>query len=109
VRERSMEKRRNLRELGYIKYLADAKVKNWSLKLLAIEEQDKAKIMQGGEGLLLGLYDAQRKFLGIGVLRKVDYSRKALKVLTPVSEKPAGISLGKVRLDENLKEIVATA
>jgi polynucleotide 5'-hydroxyl-kinase GRC3/NOL9 len=109
VRERSMEKRRNLRELGYIKYLADAKVKNWSLKLLAIEEQDKARIMQGGEGLLLGLYDAQRKFLGIGVLRKVDYSRKALKVLTPVSEKPAGISLGKVRLDENLKEIVATA
>jgi polynucleotide 5'-hydroxyl-kinase GRC3/NOL9 len=109
VRERSREKRRNLRELGYIKYLADAKVKTWSLKLLAIEEQDKAKIMQGGEGLLLGLYDAQRKFLGIGVLRKVDHSRKALKVLTSVSEKPAGISLGKVRLDENLKEIVATA
>lgn len=109
VRERSREKRRNLRELGYIKYLADAKVKTWSVKLLAIEEQDKAKIMQGGEGLLLGLYDAQRKFLGIGVLRKIDYGRKALKVLTTVSEKPAGISLGKVRLDENLKEVVATA
>jgi polynucleotide 5'-hydroxyl-kinase GRC3/NOL9 len=109
VRERSREKRRNLRELGYIKYLADAKVKTWSLKLLAIEEQEKAKIMQGGEGLLLGLYDAQRRFLGIGVLSKVDYGRKALKVLTSVSEKPAGISLGKVRLDENLKEIVATA
>lgn len=108
VRGRSMEKRRNLRELGYIKYLADAKVKTWSVKLLAIEELDKAKIMQGGEGLLLGLYDAQRKFLGIGVLRKVDYGRKALKMLTSVSAKPAGISLGKVRLDENLKEVVAT-
>ena len=107
VRERSMEKRRNLRELGYIKYLADAKVKTWSIKLLAIEEQDKVKIMQDGEGLLLGLYDAQRKFLGIGVLRKVDYGRKALKVLTSVSEKPTSISLGKVRLDENLKEVVA--
>jgi len=107
VRQRSREKRRNLRELGYIKYLADAKVKNWPLRLLTMEEQDKAQIMQNGEGLLLGLYDAQRKFVGVGVLRKVDYTRKALKVLTSVSEKPASIALGKVRLDENLKEIEA--
>jgi polynucleotide 5'-kinase involved in rRNA processing len=88
-----------------MKYLTDAKLKTWPLKLLTIEEQDKAQIMQGGEGLLLGLYDAQRKFLGIGILRKVDNVRNALKVLTLVSEKPAGIALGKVRLDENLKEI----
>jgi len=107
VRQRNKEKRRNLRELGYIKYLADAKVKNWPLRLLSIEEQDKAQIMQNEEGLLLGLYDAQRKFVGVGVLHKVDYKRKALKVLTTVSEKPASIALGKVRLDENLKEIEA--
>ena len=108
VRQRSREKRRDLRELGYMKYLADAKLKTWPLKLLAIEEQDKAQILQGGEGLLLGLYDGQRKFLGIGVLHRVDNVRNALKVLTLVSAKPAGIALGKVRLDENLKEIEAT-
>jgi polynucleotide 5'-hydroxyl-kinase GRC3/NOL9 len=105
IRQRSREKRRNLRELGYIKYLTDARVKSLSLKLLTIEEQSVAPIRQAEEGLLLGLYDSQRKFLGIGVLRGVDYLRKALKVLTSVSEKPSSITLGKVRLDENLKEI----
>jgi polynucleotide 5'-hydroxyl-kinase GRC3/NOL9 len=105
VRQRNREKRRDLRELGYIKYLTDAKMKTWALKLLTIEEQDKAQIMQGGEGLLLGLYDAQRKFLGIGILRKVDYVRNALKVFTSISAKPASVAFGKVRLQENLKEI----
>jgi polynucleotide 5'-hydroxyl-kinase GRC3/NOL9 len=105
AKQRSREKRRNLRELGYIKYLTDAKVKSLSLKLLTIEEQSVAPIRQAEEeGLLLGLYDPQRKFLGIGILCKVDYVRKALKVLTSVSEKPSSIVLGKVRLDENLKE-----
>lgn len=110
VRQRSREKRRDLRELGYIKYFADAKVKTWPLKMLTIEEQGAAQIMQiGEEGLLLGLYDAQRKFLGIGILRKFDYARKALKILTSVSAKPASIALGKVKLDENLKEIETRA
>jgi polynucleotide 5'-kinase involved in rRNA processing len=76
------------------------------LKLLTIEEQNVGLIRQGEEeGLLLGLYDSQRKFLGIGILCKVNYVRKALKVLTSVSEKPLSIILGKVRLDENLKEV----
>jgi len=106
AKQRSREKRRNLRELGYVKYLTDAKVKSLSLKLLTIEEQSIAPIRRGEEeGLLLGLYDSQRKFLGIGILCKVDYLRKTLKVLTSVSEKPSSITLGKVRLDENLKEI----
>jgi polynucleotide 5'-kinase involved in rRNA processing len=55
--------------------------------------------------LLLGLYDAQRKFLGIGILRKVDYVRNALKVFTSISAKPASVAFGKVKLQENLKEI----
>jgi polynucleotide 5'-hydroxyl-kinase GRC3/NOL9 len=106
VRQWSREKRRSLRELGYIKYLTDAKVKSLSSKLLAIEEQSVAAIRQGEEeGLLLGLYYSQRKFLGIGILCKVDYVRKALKLLTSVSEKPSSITLGKVRLDKSLKEI----
>jgi hypothetical protein len=31
--------------------------------------------------------------------------KKTLKVLTSVSAKPSSITLGKVKLDENLKEI----
>jgi polynucleotide 5'-hydroxyl-kinase GRC3/NOL9 len=106
VKQRSREKRRNLRELGYIKYLTGAKVKSLPLKLLAIEEQSVGLIRQAEEReVLLGLYDSQRKFLGIGILCKVDYVRKTLKVLTSISKKPSSITLGKVRLDENLKEI----
>lgn len=106
VRQRSREKRRDLRELGYIKYLADAKVQTWLLKMLTIEGQSGSQAEQTWEeGLLLGLYDAQRKFLGIGVLRKVDYMRNALKIFTSVSTRPSSIAFGKVRLNENLKEI----
>jgi polynucleotide 5'-hydroxyl-kinase GRC3/NOL9 len=106
VRQRSREKRRDLRELGYIKYLVDAKVQTWLLKFFAIDGQSGAQTVQTWEeGLLLGLYDAQRKFLGIGVLRKVDYVRNALKIFTSVSTRPSSIAFGKVRLNENLKEI----
>jgi polynucleotide 5'-hydroxyl-kinase GRC3/NOL9 len=106
AKQRSREKRRNLRELGYIKYMTGAKVKSLASKLLATEEQGVTLIRQGEEGgLLLGLYDSQRKFLGIGILREVNYLRRTLKVFTPVSEKPSIIVLGKVRLDVNLKEM----
>jgi polynucleotide 5'-hydroxyl-kinase GRC3/NOL9 len=106
AKQRSREKRRNLRELGYVKYLTDAKVKSWPLKMLATEEQNVMLIMLGEErGLLLGLFDSQRKFVGIGILLEVNYLRRTIKVFTPVSEKTSSIVLGKVRLDENLKEI----
>jgi polynucleotide 5'-hydroxyl-kinase GRC3/NOL9 len=106
VKQRSTEKRKNLREMSYAKYLTDAKVRSLPLNQLAIEEKTALPIRQGeGEGLLLGMYDAQRKFLGIGILREVDSVRKTLKVLTSVSAKPSSVSFGKVRLDKNLREV----
>ncbi len=105
AKQRSREKRRNLREMSYAKYLTDAKVKSLPLNQLTLEEKTGLPIRQGEErGLLLGLYDAQRKFLGIGILREVDSVRKTLKVLTSVSAKPSSVAFGKVRLDETLKE-----
>jgi len=106
AKQRSREKRKNLREMSYAKYLTDAKVKSSPLNQLIIEEKTALPIKQDEEGrLLLGLYDGQRKFLGIGILREVDSVRKALKVLTSVSAKPSIIAFGKVRLDENLREV----
>ena len=106
LKQRSREKRKNLREMSYAKYLTDAKVKSLPLNQLIIEEKTALPIRQGEErGLLLGLYDAQRKFLGIGILREVDSVRKTLKVLTSVSAKPSIIAFGKVRLDKNLREV----
>jgi polynucleotide 5'-hydroxyl-kinase GRC3/NOL9 len=106
VRQRSREKRKSLRELGYIKYLRGAKAKTLPSNLLTMEEESAALIGQGKEeGLLLGLYNDQRKFLGIGILREFDCRRKTLKVFTSVTAKPSNIVLGKARLDENLKEV----
>ena len=107
VRERNGEKRRNLRELGYAKYLEGARVKVFALNYLTIEgEGSKALIKEGkAQNLLVALYDGQKRFLGIGILREVDYTRRAIKVFTSVAEKPAFVFFGKIRLDEYLHEI----
>jgi polynucleotide 5'-hydroxyl-kinase GRC3/NOL9 len=106
VGQRSAEKRKNLRELSYAKYLVDAKVKSLPVSHVTVEEKSVLSKSDGEErGFLLGLFDSQRRFLGIGVLREIDHSRKTLKVLTSVATKPAIIQVGKVRLDENFREI----
>ena len=168
VMQRSREKRRSLRELNYINYLANSKVKSWFLDQLVVEEDNvlglsqnyrgtkeagkvreilemeplhlaelsdtvviaikktcsvsssaiekaeeitgkKIRLIHQGEeaGLLLGFYDGQKRFLGIGVLREVDYLRRKLKAFTPVSEKPSSIMLGRVWLDGNMREVPA--
>jgi len=53
----------------------------------------------------VGLYGSGSKFLGIGVLREINQLRRALKVQTAVSTKPSRIVVGKVCLDEKLREI----
>jgi len=165
IRQRSRERRRSLRELGYIKYLRNAKVRSIPLSWLKIEEdeliglgrhsgdikqartiykllgmkplhlaelRDRISIVTGKrrwinldnikkveeitkkrvvvvrkgeeEGLLVALYDAERRFLGIGFLREIDYKRKVMKICTPVSDKISIVNVGRVKLDENLKE-----
>jgi len=166
IGQRSKERRKNLRELGYIKYLRNSKVQSLPLSWLKVEKSDvfglnggqpnpraatkiyallgmkplhyveskdrvsviigktrwigaenlkkaeeftkkKVTIIRKGEeeGILLGLYDAKRKFKGIGVLQEIDYLRKTLKILTPVSKDIAIIAMGKLKLDRSLKEI----
>lgn len=105
VKPRSPEKRRNLREMSYAKYLTGAKVKSIPLNQLKLEEKTALKIKQGVErGLLLGLYGSQSKFLGIGIMHGFDHKRKTLKVFTPVSATPVIVVFGKVRLNECFKE-----
>lgn len=165
IRQRSTEKRRSLRELGYAKYLGNAKVKTIPLSWLKIEEDEwiglgrnygnmaqagkiygllgmkplhlaelcdkicvvigkrrwigseniknveeitkkKVVVIHKGEekGLLMALYDDERNFLGIGSLREIDYIRNVMKIYTPVSEKISIATVGRVKLDENLKE-----
>jgi polynucleotide 5'-hydroxyl-kinase GRC3/NOL9 len=77
--------------------------------LKKIQENAKKRIVvtrKGEEeGLLAGLYDANRKYLGIGIVQEIDYVRKAVKILSPVSEEVSILVLGKIKLDKNMKEI----
>jgi polynucleotide 5'-hydroxyl-kinase GRC3/NOL9 len=168
IKQRSREKRRSLRELGYIKYLRNAKVQSLPLSWPRIEENElfdfgrtsenteqarkihellgmktlhfvelkdriciiigrrhwingnsikkveeftkkKVAVIRKGEeeGLLMALYNTERTFLGIGVLQEVDYARKTLRILTPVAKEISIVTLGKAKLDKNLKEIPA--
>jgi polynucleotide 5'-hydroxyl-kinase GRC3/NOL9 len=169
IRQRNIEKRRSLRELGYIKYLGNAKVQSLSLSWLKVEgnelfdicktrmntrqaskiygllemkplhlselsdrvcviigrrrwinaenikkveEYTKKKVVVARkgeeEGLLAGVYDSNRKFLGVGVLQEIDYLRKTVKISTPVAENICLLALGKVKLDKNMKEVSTT-
>jgi len=78
-----------------------------------VEQATKKRVVVTRKGeeerLLAALYDDHRSFLGIGILQEVDYLRKTLKVITPVSEEAAILALGKVKLDKNMKEISLTA
>jgi len=170
IKQRSREKRRSLRELGYIKYLRNAKAQSLPLGWLKIEGnevlglkktpptarraqriyellgmkplhyaelEDRVSIVIGRtrwihedrvrkieefakkkvtvvrkgeeEGLLAGFHDADRRFLGIGVIQEVDYNRRTARILTPVSKEIAIVTLGKIKLDKNMKEIPAFA
>ena len=170
VRQRDTEKRKSLRELGYIKYLKGSKVQSLSLGWIKVEdselfglcqthpgarqaskiygllgmkplhvaefgdricvvigrrrwiEGDRIKKLQEvtgkkvvvtrkgeEEGVFAGLYNASRKFLGVGVLQEIDYLRKSVKVCTPVSGDIGILALGNVRLDRNMKELPAIA
>lgn len=165
IKQRSREKRKSLRELGYLKYLKNAKVQSIPLSWVKIEDgehvalagnfidsrrkreisellrvkpmhfaesMDKVLLVFGSdryipkedlrkleeaigkkaivvfkeeaEGLLTALYNSSNKFLGIGVIREVDYKRRVMKICTPVSGGISTIKIGKVRLDKNLRE-----
>jgi polynucleotide 5'-hydroxyl-kinase GRC3/NOL9 len=168
VGQRNRERRKNLRELGYVKFLRKAKVESLPLSWVKVEESEmfgldggrenaqrarkihellgmkplhfvelkgkisviigknrwiaaenirkveeftkkKVVIIRKGEeqGILAAVYDAKRKFMGIGTLQEIDYLRKTLKISTPVSREIAVVVVGKVKLDKNLKEAPA--
>jgi polynucleotide 5'-hydroxyl-kinase GRC3/NOL9 len=106
LRQRTVEKRKSLREMTYARYLKGSKLQCYPMSQLAIEPRDALPKNQAPEkGVLVGLYGSEDKFLGIGVLREINQVRRALKVQTAVSIKPSRIFIGKVCLDEKLREI----
>ncbi len=105
VSERNLEKRTKLRELSYAKYLKDAKVRSLFMSYMEVQERHVIPRESGKEkGLLVGLRNSRKRFLGIGILLEYNRAKRVLKVLTPVKSKPAGITFGKIKLDPELHE-----
>ncbi len=67
----------------------------------------KVKLIQEGDeqGLLVGLHDEEERFLGVGILNKIDYGRHVIQVYTPVNVNIASIHVGQVKLDRQGREI----
>ncbi|MDR2203820.1 MAG: hypothetical protein LBE76_05940 [Nitrososphaerota archaeon] len=106
VNERVSEKRTKLRELNYMKYLKGAKVRSFVSSYMTILERGCLPKEAGREkGILVGLQDVKGGFLGIGILLEFNRVKRFMKVLTSVSCKPAGIVIGRMRLDPELKEL----
>jgi len=57
------------------------------------------------EGLLVGLENEGGSFLGIGIIRGIDYKRRVMKVYTPVNGAVSTVSVGQVKLDEKGREL----
>jgi polynucleotide 5'-hydroxyl-kinase GRC3/NOL9 len=103
---RSPEKRTKLREMNYAKHLKDAKVRSLFASYMEIQEKKVIPKEPGKEkGILVGLQNSKKQFLGIGILLEYNRTRQTIKILTPVNAKPAGIIIGKIRLDPELREI----
>lgn len=104
---RTAESRRNLREMTYVRYLKDSKLQCFPISQLTVEPRGALPMNQSPDkGLLVGLYDARGKFLGIGVLREINWARRVLKIQTSVSAKPWRLVLGQVFLDTKLREVL---
>jgi polynucleotide 5'-hydroxyl-kinase GRC3/NOL9 len=77
----------------------------------SLEKELGKKIMlfrEGAEqGLLVGLHDEKGRFLGIGILNRIDYERRVLQVFTAITANVSSIHVGQVKLDRRGREIGA--
>jgi polynucleotide 5'-hydroxyl-kinase GRC3/NOL9 len=113
IRKRNREKRKTLRELGYKKYLREAKVRLFPLNQIRVEDalsetggRLATEQMEGiEEGLLVALQDAEGSFLGIGVLCGVEPIRGVMRIYTPVGENVSTVCVGQVKLDREGREV----
>jgi len=67
----------------------------------------KVKIVWEGDegGLLVALNDKEGGFLGIGIIKELDYDRRVLKVYTNVKKGIVSIHVGQIKLDKSGREL----
>ncbi|MDI9620047.1 MAG: Clp1/GlmU family protein [Candidatus Nezhaarchaeota archaeon] len=77
--------------------------------------EEKAKVTYGKEdvvitwlgeerGLMAGLLSPDLTYLGLGIIREVDYAKKLLEIFTPVEDMIGVIQVGLIKLDDDFRE-----
>lgn len=56
-------------------------------------------------GLIVGLLAPDLSYLGLGLIREIDYVKRVMEILTPVEGIIGIIQVGLVRLDEDFREV----
>jgi len=56
------------------------------------------------KGLIVGLLGSDLSYLGLGLIREIDYPKKVIELLTPVEDLISVIQIGLVKLDEDFRE-----
>ena len=88
--------------LGKNQEITDEAIK----KLEEALEKDVKVLRKGDErGVLVSLHGDDGRFLGIGVLRDIDFRRRIIRIYTPVEGKVSTICVGCVKLDEEGREV----
>jgi polynucleotide 5'-hydroxyl-kinase GRC3/NOL9 len=57
------------------------------------------------EGLIVGLLGPDLSYLGLGLIRGIDYLEKVIELLTPVEDAIGVIQVGLIKLDEDFREV----
>jgi polynucleotide 5'-hydroxyl-kinase GRC3/NOL9 len=81
-------------------------------KIDVLEEELGKTIRLVGEGeekgLLVGVLDQNRQYLGLGVVHSIDFRTRTIKLFTPIKEKIDAVQFGRVQVDRYGREFGTT-
>ncbi|RLF21221.1 MAG: hypothetical protein DRJ68_03945 [Thermoprotei archaeon] len=70
------------------------------------EKEDLLLTWKGEErGLIVGLLAPDLSYLGLGLIREIDYVRRSVEILTPVEDPIGVVQAGLIKLDEDFREV----
>jgi polynucleotide 5'-hydroxyl-kinase GRC3/NOL9 len=110
ILRRTREQRKELREYGYRKYLANGRQVRVNVDRIQLSYSNGTAIKPSDIDTLpvnaiVGMLDDHDWLLGIGVLLQIDLQGKALKVFSPITRGFSKVEIGAVKLDEHGTEL----
>jgi len=115
IKERTRVDRRELRTLGYQKYLAGSSLRTFRVdgvqlwSALASETLDIPRLSRSRfedlKGAIVGFLDAECFLHEIGVLKEIVPSAMTVKIWSRISATPSKIEVGEVRLNSEGREL----